>query len=107
MTADDEHPASSEVQTRAGEIGHLDGASNAPSQPCGQLFNLITWDFNEVLGLAGKDLVVFSDLVDQMGARGGRPAAPGDASNRCRDKHGKNEGRESPVMSHCCHERLS
>jgi hypothetical protein len=97
--ADDEHPATGEAKTRDGQVGHVDFASNALSQPCGQLLDLVGWHFNEVLGLAGKDLMVFGDLVDQMGARGGRPTSPGASPNRNRDNGGKDEDRDGLVMS--------
>ena len=99
MIADDEHPATGEAKTRDGQVGHVDFASNALSQPRGQLLDLIGWHFNEVLGLAGKDLMVFGDLVDQVGARGGRPTSPGASPNRNRDNGGKDEDRDGLVMS--------
>jgi hypothetical protein len=43
--------------------------------------------------------MVFGELVDQMGARGGRPTAPGASLNRNRDNRGKDEDRDGLVLS--------
>jgi hypothetical protein len=102
--ADDEHPAPGEAQNRDGEVGHLDGASNTLSEPRSQFFHLIGWDFNEVLGLAGKDFIVFDDLVNQMGARGRRPAIPGGTPTDPATMATRATNARGPVVPHGRHD---
>jgi len=73
---DDKHSTAGEVKSRGGEVRDLELAVETLAKPRRQIIDLIGGHFDEMACLAGIELMIARDFVDQLGALGGCPTAP-------------------------------